>query len=357
MMRCMAIAGELARLQGGTEEIRFVCADEESGALAADNGFRSHVLGTDYRDMESELPWWEQQLGKFSTARTTGPKETLSVGAAGRGSGGVGRPAVLVDSYHVTDSYLQALGRRAYVIVMDDMGTHRYPGDCVVNYNAPAQETAYEELYRGTGAKLLIGSRYVPLRRQFWDKGEKGQDHIRSAAEEPVRDVLITAGGGDSENIAGRILERIYSREFFFHVVSGRFHPCFRELEALGRAHDNIRVHHDVKDMAALMGRCQAAVTAGGSTIYELAALGVPFLCFSCAENQEALTEYVGRRQVGGFAGAWHKNREETLETLGRLFGELAACAKLRGGYSAAGRKMTDGKGAWRLACEIADRT
>ena len=58
MMRCMAIAGELARLQGGTEEIRFVCADEESGALAADNGFRSHVLGTDYRDMESELPWW-----------------------------------------------------------------------------------------------------------------------------------------------------------------------------------------------------------------------------------------------------------------------------------------------------------
>ncbi len=263
MMRCMAIAGELARLQGGTEEIRFVCADEESGALAADNGFRSHVLGTDYRDMESELPWWEQQLGKFSTARTTGPKETLSVGAAGRGSGGAGRPAVLVDSYHVTDSYLQALGRRAYVIVMDDMGTHRYPGDCVVNYNAPAQETAYEELYRGTGAKLLIGSRYVPLRRQFWDKGEKGQDHIRNAAEEPVRDVLITAGGGDSENIAGRILERIYSREYFFHVVSGRFHPCFRELEALGRAHDNIRVHHDVKDMAALMGRGQAGVTAG----------------------------------------------------------------------------------------------
>lgn len=337
MMRCMTVVGELALLRGSGEEIRFVCADEDSGALAEENGFESHVLGTDYRNMESELPWWEERLGKQEYEAE--------------------RQVILVDSYFVTDAYLAALGRRAYVVLMDDMGTHRYPADCVVNYNAPADQEAYRELYRGSETELLVGSRYVPLRRQFYSYESAvhgGQENL--LPEAPVRDVLITAGGGDSENIAGRILERLYSKEYSFHVVSGRFHPCFRELEAMGRAHDNICIHHDVKDMAALMRRCQAAVTAGGSTVYELAALGVPFICFSYAENQEALTEYVGRRRIGGFAGAWHKNREGTCEAVGRLFEELAADPLLRRSYSAAGREMTDGRGARRLACEIAER-
>lgn len=39
-------------------------------------------------------------------------------------------------------------------------------------------------------------------------------------------------------------------------------------------------LHSDVKDMAGLMRTCQLAVTAGGTTIYELSVLGVPFVCF-----------------------------------------------------------------------------
>lgn len=54
------------------------------------------------------------------------------------------------------------------------------------------------------------------------------------------------------------------------------------------------------------MAQCQLAVTAGGTTIYELAVLGVPFVCFSYAENQEALTEWLGTQQIAGYAGAWH---------------------------------------------------
>ena len=56
LMRCMTVAEELAMLQGSREGICFVCADEASGEFVRENGFRSYVLGTDYRDMESELP-------------------------------------------------------------------------------------------------------------------------------------------------------------------------------------------------------------------------------------------------------------------------------------------------------------
>lgn len=391
LMRCLTIAQELALLRG-IEEICFLCADEESAALVRDNGFPCHVLGTDYRDMESELPQWEglwrklQSGNAASLAEMSGslgeasvpekesaflegisrevpaPKEASAfseeASALTEGDFFPGRMAVrkygaviLVDSYYVTDSYLAALGRMAYVVLMDDMGTHRYPADCVVNYNAPADYKAYRRLYQGSTVRLLIGSRYVPLRRQFTDEGAGGG----AKPEQPVRDVLITTGGGDSENIAGKILDKIYSDAFSFHLVTGRFNPFFRELKELEGEHSNIHIHHDVKDMAGLMRRCQIALTAGGSTVYELAALGVPFICFSYAENQEALVEYVGSRQIAGSVGAWHRDQPKTLETIGRLFKELAADPGLRRSYSESERAMTDGKGAGRLAQEIAD--
>lgn len=98
------------------------------------------------------------------------------------------------------------------------------------------------------------------------------------------------------------------------------------------------------------MEACDLAITAGGSTIYELAALGVPFVCFSYAENQEALTEYIGSQKIAGFAGAFHKSPEQTLEQLYILFRTLVTDGNLRRQYYDAERKLIDGQGAARLA-------
>ena len=59
LMRCIAIAEELVLLEGRRAVI-FLCADEPSGDMADEHGFRSYVLGTDYQDMESELPMWRK---------------------------------------------------------------------------------------------------------------------------------------------------------------------------------------------------------------------------------------------------------------------------------------------------------
>ena len=419
LMRCMTIAEELARLQGGREKICFVCADEDSGALVRENGFRSYVLGTDYRDMESELPLWrelwgkqrqEEDSGRDSDIADSSDRDSDIADSSDRDSDiadssdrdsdiadgsdrdsdvadGFSRDSVIVDSYYVTDFYLEALGEKAYTVLMDDMGVRRYPVDCVINYNAPASPETYRKLYQGSGTKLLIGSRYTPLRKQFRraearsaedtglpgsgkpdrrqfgetagekDTGvkhscntETGTDGTGKAGRNAILEVLITVGGGDPGNIAGEILKRIYRDDFLFHIVTGRFHPEFQRMQELEKAHNNIYIHHDVKDMAGLMRRCQIALTAGGSTVYELAALGVPFICFSCAENQEALVDHIGSRQIAGSAGAWHREPEQTLERIGRLFEELAKEPKLREAFRAREMALADGKGAQRLA-------
>ena len=229
-----------------------------------------------------------------------------------------------------------------------------------------------------------IGSSFVPLRSQF--------QNVPYKIKETVQNVLITTGGGDSDNIAGQIWENLYQEDVAYHVVIGRFNPyfswweekeaecskkpeclvtnafqkekqvkaamCGKELECPDAsviqdqkpgeaAACRLYLHTDVQDMAGLMAQCDLAVTAGGTTIYELAAVGVPFLCFSYAENQEALTEYIGRKQIAGYCGAWHKGKEAVLEALKT---QMAVCRSkaVREHMSWEEKRMTDGDGAAR---------
>lgn len=331
IMRCMAI-GAAAGKQGLGEAV-FVCADEGSAGLVRQQGFEAHVLGTDYRDMESELSAWERMAA-----------------ASGLSVRGAAQPLILVDSYYATDRYLEGLKRFGRVALMEDIEDTRRPVDILINYNVTADPESYRKRYLRTETRLLLGSAYVPLREQFSDRDYR--------VREKVRVVLITAGGGDSGNIAGRLLDRLFDEKLEFHLTAGCFNPHYEALKQMEQEHENIHIHRDVSDMAELMLTVDVAVSAGGSTIYELAALGVPFVCFSCAENQEPQAEYIGVHEVSGYAGAFHRDAGETEECVYRLFLELTADADRRRQYHRRERELVDGRGAKRLALALtgADR-
>ena len=354
-MRCLTIAGALAEKCGTTEEILFLCADEESAGLAERQGFRTRVLYTDYQKMETELailveilkekvPGTEcMKADPFPAESKREIAETFLEQKAGEGAEAAlmkRHNILVVDSYYVTEKYLKAVSRLASVLLLDDMGERAWPVDGILNYNAFAEPEYYRSLYAAASKEPLygIGSSFVPLRSQFQDVPYK----IR----ETVQNVLITTGGGDSDNIAGQIWENLYQEDVAYHVVIGRFNPYFSWWEEQAAA-SRLYLHTDVQDMAGLMAQCDLAVTAGGTTIYELAAVGVPFLCFSYAENQEALTEYIGRKQIAGYCGAWHKGKEAVLEALKT---QMAVCRSkaVREHMSEKEKRMTDGDGAVR---------
>lgn len=403
LMRCLTIAGALAEKCGTTEEILFLCADEESAGLAERQGFRTRVLYTDYQKMETELAI----LVEILKEKVSGPecmkadpfpaeptRETAETFFEQKSDEGTETDLtkrhniLIVDSYYVTEAYLKAVGRFATVLLLDDMGERAWPVDGILNYNAFAESEHYRSLYAAASKEPLygIGSSFVPLRSQF--------QNVPYKIRERVQNVLITTGGGDSDNIAGQIWESLYQEDVAYHVVIGRFNPyfswweekaaeCSKKPECLvtnafqkekqvkaamcskkpecpdaGVMQDQkpgeaaacrLYLHTDVQDMAGLMAQCDLAVTAGGTTIYELAAVGVPFLCFSYAENQEALTEYIGRKQIAGYCGAWHKGKEAVLEALKT---QMAVCRSkaVREHMSWEEKRMTDGGGASRCA-------
>ena len=380
LMRCLTIADGFQ----DRADVGFLCADEDSAALVVDRGYDAYVLGTDYRDMEAELPVWkrlfagsysENQEGSIlvsqkadelvSANRESGEpvsQKADELVSANRESGepvsqkadelvsanrDVGEPSsrnrvILADSYYITNSYMAGLREYGKVVVLDDMAKIAWNADAVINYNVFAHQEMYEALQGTYGTLFYTGGRYIPIRREFC-----GRNY---AVRERVENILITTGGGDQENIAGQILECIHLPICQYHVVTGRFNPHYDSLLQLARAHQNIHIYHDVRDMAGLMEQSDLAVTAGGTTIYELSAIGVPFVCFSYAENQEKLTEYIGKNKIAGYGGAFHKTPEQTLVSIKEQINSLIENYDLRLRCSKAERQLVDGQGATRIA-------
>ena len=329
LMRCLTIADELRKLVD-IHKILFVCADLQSAELALKRGYEAFLLWSDPCDMEAEIPAWSRI-----------PVENKKTNV------------IVVDSYFATKNYLQKIGEYGSITLMDDMGEKCFPVDRVINYNAFADTKHYEDLYKDSDTELILGSVYVPVRPQF----RRGLYQIRKKAE----NVLITTGGGDIDNIAGQILRHIQEKEtgemLNYHLTIGKFNPHFEHLKALEKQSVNVHIYHDVQDMAGLMRRCDLAVTAGGSTVYELAAVGVPFICFSYAENQEKITEYISREEIAFSAGAYHRNREAVLEKIAEYTIELAKDYSRRNTCYSKERKLIDGLGAERLAKLIVEST
>lgn len=332
VMRCLSVADALVK-RG--EEVLFVTADDTPVPLLTKKGIPYRVLHTDYADMEAELPeLWEvlRELpqGAESPEAALAQKNT----------------SILVDSYYVTEKYLAALKKRITTIYMDDIYAFSYPVDMLINYNIYGEEMGYEKDAAFADTKLLLGTEYVPLREEF-----SAAEQQRTAADGGI---LITTGGSDSFNLAGQLLMETMKydalKEKEYHVVSGSLNPHIGEQQALAQKHENIHIHCNVTNMAELMAESEVALSAGGSTLYELCAMGVPVIAFSFAENQERLVQTFVKRGIAQYGGNYRTDGNKMIQNTIAGLETLLEDENLQTEYREKARTLVDGKGADRIA-------
>ncbi len=257
---------------------------------------------------------------------------------------------VAIDGYHFGAEHQRALkdgGLR--VLAFDDYGhAGHYFADFVLNQNISADPKLYP--LRDPKTRLLLGSRYVQLRSEFlgWREWE------RKISDEATR-VLVTMGGEDRDNVAGKVLaalELLEELKLESRVVVGGACPHWAELQgrASGRAVELIR---DPSGMAELMAWADVAISAAGSATWELAFMGVPSLLVSLADNQRAVAETMGRQGIAENLG-WHE--DVAAGAIGDALRELAGCRERRSRMSARGRALIDGHGSERVVAAMLER-
>lgn len=327
IMRCLSVAAALRQMG---EQVCFLVADDSPVPLLEAGGQSYRVLGSSYRNLEKEL---SVLLPVFRES----PKSLF-----------------LADSYFVTAEYLRQVRELMPVCYMDDRGISSLPIDLLINYNIFAERSLYgeESCTNREGVcktDYLLGTEYAPLRQEFQKAG--------TPVKEKVERVLITTGGADRYDLAGRILRQALQEpaidDLEYCVVSGVYNQYLTQLLELERHNKNVHIFSNVSNMAKLMQSCDIAVSAGGSTMYELCAVGVPILCFSFVDNQEKIVEGFAQRKVVCFAGNYLSQGERMIRMLTEHIALLRNSVDLRRAYSAKERELVDGQGAVRIASRL----
>lgn len=152
--------------------------------------------------------------------------------------------------------------------------------------------------------------KYTPLREEFYPGAKEGSKQI-----------LLTTGGTDTYNVAGAFLKKMEEFKelelYTFQVIVGQMNQNKEKLKELAEKNQRIRLHYDVDNMGELMRSCEYAVSAGGTTLYELCACQVPTVCFSFAENQKQFVEKMEQKEIMLCAGDARNNVDATAEKIG----------------------------------------
>ena len=258
---------------------------------------------------------------------------------------------LVVDGYQFGSAYHQTVGCGGWrMLALDDEGrVGRYDSDIVLNQNLHASESLYTN--RAGRTRLLLGPEYALIQRDFFKWRGRG------GGNQPIaRRILVTMGGGDLSNVTRKAVEALLMtniERMEARVVIGGANPNYDSvMEAALRGGSSIRVETDIRDMGEAMAWADIAVTAGGSSIYELAFLGTPFIMITTADNQKPVERAITRFGAGLCLG-WHE--DVSPERISDEIRVAAFSQTARGKLIERMSELVDGLGAVRVTRAMAE--
>lgn len=237
---------------------------------------------------------------------------------------------VVADSYRVEPKHRRAIMAAGLkLLALDDFGSGAVDADFVLSPNLTA----------GADARRLFGPRYALLRPEF--PAAAG----RPLEKAGVPRILVTMGGSDPAGLTREAWKALDAApgSFALDLLVGAANPQAGALarDAAAARHETV-AHHDPADVPGLMRRAALAVSAAGSTCWELACLGVPSIVLVTADNQKGVAEGLVK---SGFA----VRADGVSAAATQAAALLADPARLKA-MSAAGKALVDGRGAERVA-------
>ncbi len=314
VMRCLSIARSFVAYD---QEVLFVTADHKGDGLISSAGFKFICMDSEWTEMDKEPI--EDVISNYHPS------------------------LLLVDSYFVTTDYFRRLSYYTRVGYIDDLNVTLWDVDYLINYNIFGTMLDYGA-YEKIGTQLFLGPRYAPLRSEFQD--------IPKHFIKPVSDIMVSAGGSDPQGIMEKLMDGMCPLwpDMRFHFIVGSLNPRLEKIKKM--AINNIVLHINERNMSRLMRSCDIAISAAGSTLYELCACGTPTITYTIADNQLMAADEFEQQGVMISAGDFREN-EHFIKGLEKKLRFLIDNIDKRQELSGRMQSLVDGRGADRLTTAL----
>ncbi|MDO4189590.1 MAG: UDP-2,4-diacetamido-2,4,6-trideoxy-beta-L-altropyranose hydrolase [Lachnospiraceae bacterium] len=252
IMRCLSIAD--AASDKGYESV-FILADDTAVSLISSRGYDYIVLGSKWDDMDSEIDIISKLIACCNIRK------------------------IIIDSYYVTEKYLRAITILSETIYIDDINAFDYPVNKLICYANYYSKFEYDKS-KYTNRVNMLGCKYVPLRSEFKKISER-------KISKNIRKLLIICGGSDNYKIIDNMLGKLsMCDQYDIVAICGRFNKDYDYINSKYINYNNIVIYKTVDNMIDYMLEADLAISAGGTSLYELCACGTPTITYSFADNQ-----------------------------------------------------------------------
>ena len=236
--------------------------------------------------------------------------------------------------------FLRQRNPRRLVVLMDGTCTGRIEADLIVS---PIERLPEPSSWRGFRGQRYEGPAYAILDPAF----ARVPRRLSSVVREPR--VLVSMGGSDPYGLTLQALRALDNMEEPFHVTIAIGPAFLHEVElrtwlAGARRQYETRREDSLLD---LMVNSDLALVSFGTTVYELAAAGLPAIALSITEDHaqsaEVFAQYGSLRHLGLFSSISAAQIQSAVR-------ELLNNERLRLGMAQRGQELVDGNGAERVA-------
>ncbi len=285
LMRCVSLA-QCARNAGMF--VVFLMADANSKYLLDRYSFNLINLNSKWDDLIEEIPYMRQIAIKYPSS------------------------VLIVDTYSISSTYTAEL-KDYFKIVYLGSKQVCLPGlKMLINYSTNINLGFYDYYPQEI---LCLGPKYTPLRMEF-------EEYVPSTSD-IVRRVLITTGNSDTPGFTYNLLKYISENQINnvdFDIVIGSMYHDVERIINLCEHYSNFHVHMNVVLMTEIYKKCQLAISANGTTVYELCACKIPTISFALVNEQEESGESMARLNILKYCGLYKGGYDSTLK---RIVSEL----------------------------------
>lgn len=284
IMRCIALANNLKK---NREKVLFLIADENPVAVLNQYQMEYEVLNTDWRNLMTDKDIVIEYLKNAENS------------------------VLIIDTYHITKEYVEAIKPFCQVVYLGSKKEYLGGLNMLINYSSDIDYKFYFDKY-GNTTELLLGPTYAPLREEFQNK-----THVYKSK---IERILLTTGNTDRENIIGQVLKKVIDERIFsnivFEVIIGRMFENKEQLYALYDGNSRVIFHENIKEMSSLIDKCDLALSANGTTVYELSAMGVPTISFALVEEQIRSAETLSELGAVDYCGCVAFEKEKCISKI-----------------------------------------
>lgn len=205
---------------------------------------------------------------------------------------------LIFDSRNLNNKYLNRF-KYGFKCCFDDNLYRDLNCSILINNNLWIKKNLYS---KNSNRKLLVGFKYNTVNDDTFVSKQKRDG------------LLISFGGEDPDNITLKIIK--YIRNYFnskkIFVILGPYHPDKKSIKDFTKKMNNIKLINNPKNLKPYYDLCNLAITACGTTIYELIASKIPFGYFVIENHQKEFGQYIGKKKLGFNIGNY-KNSEKTI--------------------------------------------